>query len=157
MSKELEILVLSTDLKFTNSRELDFSIDKIFKMYSNPDYLKEWFWPKLFTNTFKVFEFKNNWDWIFTMHWPDWADYENDCKFLKIIENELIIWEHLCLPNFQAHINFTKLEENKTKLDFTMLFYEKSVFDAVMTFAPEKNEENFDKLENLMGKIYWNN
>ena len=74
--------------------------------------------------------------------------------FLKIIENELIIRKHFTLPNFQAHFRFTKINEEKTKIDFTMLFYEKKVFDAVMTFAPEKNEENFDKLENLMGKIY---
>lgn len=88
------------------------------------------------------------------MHWPDGTDYENENVFLKVVENELIIWEHLFVPNFQAHIRFTKEHEHRTKIEFLMFFYEKNVFYSVMKFAPEKNEENFDKLETLMKKIY---
>jgi hypothetical protein len=123
-------------------------------MFSNPEYLKQWFWPNWFTNTFEKFDFKSNWEWIFVMHWPDWVDYANKCLFLKIVENELLIREHLSLPNFQVNVLFAKISENKTKLEFIMIFYERNVYEWVSKFAPEKNEENFDRLENLLKKLY---
>lgn len=143
------------ELKISNTREFDFSVEQVYGMFSNPEYLKQWFWPKWFTNTFEKFDLKPNWEWTFVMHWHDWVDYQNNCLFLKIIGNELLVREHLSIPNFQVNIRFTKISENKTKLDFIMLFYEKSVYEAVSKFAPEKNEENMDKLEDLMRKIYW--
>jgi uncharacterized protein YndB with AHSA1/START domain len=33
----------TTDLKFTNTRELDFSAKQVFEMFSNPVYFAKWF------------------------------------------------------------------------------------------------------------------
>jgi uncharacterized protein YndB with AHSA1/START domain len=44
MNTPYEILDFkSTDLKIANTRELDFSINKVYEMFSNPEYLKQWF------------------------------------------------------------------------------------------------------------------
>ncbi len=144
----------TTSLRISNSRVLNFSIDKVYSMFSNPEYLKQWYWPKWFTNTFEKFDFSENWEWDFTMHWPDGMNYPNKCQFLKIIENELLIWEHLSVPNFQINVRLTKIDANTTKFDFIMLFYEKNIHETVSQFAPEKNEENIDKLVDLLEKVY---
>lgn len=155
MDKIHELIdALNYEFKISNTREYDFSVKQLFEMFSNPVYLKQWFWPKWFTNTFEKFDFKANWERTFVMHGPDWVDYQNKCLFLKIVENEFIAREHLSIPNFQINVRFTKISENKTKLDFIMLFFEKNVFEGVSKFAPEKNEENLDKLGDLMKKTY---
>lgn len=43
MHQASKILDLSTELKFINTREVKFSLDQVFAMYSKPEYLKEWF------------------------------------------------------------------------------------------------------------------
>ena len=88
------------------------------------------------------------------MHWPNLDDYQNSSVFLKIVENELIIWEHDCIPYFQAHFNIVKIYESKTKVEFSLVCYEKHVFDGIMTYAKEKNEENLDKLDDLLKEFY---
>lgn len=155
MNTKYEISDLTTDLKIISIHEFNINVDKLFKMFSNPEYLKKWFWPKWFTNTFKKFDFKENGEWIFTMHWPDNGhNYENNCIFLKILENELIVWNHLSAPNFQIQVYFRRISDYKTKMEFIMIFDDKNIFEWVLKFAPEKNEENFEKIEKLIEQIY---
>lgn len=49
---------------FTSPREL------VFKAWSDPDHLKNWWGPAGFTNTFEAFDFRPGGRWRFVMHGP---------------------------------------------------------------------------------------
>lgn len=54
-----------------------------YKAWSDPIYLKNWWGPAGFTNTFDEFEFKEGGKWNFTMHGPEKGNYVNSCEFTR--------------------------------------------------------------------------
>lgn len=135
-----------------STREIPYKIDDVFKMRSDEDKIKIWWWPVGFTNTFSKFEFKNWWKWDFVMHWPNWVDYENKIIFLEIIENKFIKLNHIVAPFFIAEVNFEN-KWNNTKITFKMIFESEEVCQSVKSYAWNWNEENFDRLEEILKKF----
>ena len=82
------------------------------------------------------------------MHGPDKGDYPNECTFLVIREPELLIWDHESKPIFQVVVVFEEISENETKVTFKQKFNTVEECDKIRPFAPEKNEENMDRLQN---------
>lgn len=133
-----------------STRVLDAPPSALFKAFSDPENLKQWWGPKGFANTIQQFEFKSGGTWEFTMHGPDGTDYPNRCEFKTIVENEMIVFVHF-LP---VHV-FTmtiRLEPsgNKTKFSFTMAFEDPQEVDRIQQFVVPANEENFDRLETFI-------
>ena len=56
-------------------------------------------------------------------------------------------------PLFDMEIAFEKIEENKTQISFRMIFETAEECGKIKNFAGPKNEENFDRLENELGKM----
>lgn len=81
------------------------------------------------------------------MHGPDKGNYENKCVFLNIDEPSLIAWDRISKPLFRVVVTFEDIAGGKTKLIFRMQFDNQAECDKIGSFAPEKNEENFDRLE----------
>lgn len=50
-------------------------------------------------------------------------------------------------PKFQIIATFEEILENNTKVTFRMIFGTPELCSHVKTYAVEKNEENFDRLE----------
>lgn len=50
-------------------------------------------------------------------------------------------------------VTFEEEVDNKTKIVFKMLFDSVDECNKIKTFAPEKNEENFDRLEDELVKM----
>lgn len=145
-----QILATTPDTEITNSRVFNFPITKVFKAWEDPQHLKEWWGPNGFTNTFHEFEFKVGGHWRLTMHGPEKGNYENHAEFLKIEKPNLIYWKRHSQPLFHVLATFEEIAPDKTKLVFKMLFANKNDCDKIRPFAPEKNEENFDRLEKVL-------
>ena len=67
--------------------------------------------------------------------------------FKEIERPSLIVWDRISQPLFRVRAEFEAVEANKTKLIFRMIFNSAAERDKFIKFVPEKNEENFDKLE----------
>lgn len=63
-----EILQTTPDCEIVSSRVFDVKIEKLFRSWSDPNHLKNWWGPKGFTNTFHEFDFRVGGKWSFVMH-----------------------------------------------------------------------------------------
>ena len=84
------------------------------------------------------------------MHGPEKGNYENECIFLKVEKPNLIIWDRISKPLFRVVATFDETPEVSTQLTFRMQFATKAECDKIRGFATGKNEENFDKLEDVL-------
>lgn len=148
-----EIIKTTPDCEIVSSRVFKTKRELVYRAWSNPNHLKNWWGPAGFTNTFNEFDFRVGGKWSFIMHGPDKGNYANECEFIKIEEPSLIAWKRYSKPLFQVVATFDELPENKTKLVFKMLFDTAEECNKLKGFVVDKNEENFDKLEIELSKM----
>ena len=148
-----EIIKTTSDSEIVSSRIFNFPKELVFRAWSEPNHLKNWWGPAGFTNTFNQFDFRVGGKWSFIMHGPDKGNYSNECEFIKIEKPSLIAWKRFSQPIFQVLATFEEIENHKTKLVFKMLFNTAEECSKVKKFAVDKNEENFDRLENELSKM----
>lgn len=148
-----EIITTTPDCEIVSSRVFKTKRELVYRAWSNPNHLKNWWGPAGFTNTFNEFDFRVGGKWSFIMHGPDKGNYANECEFIKIEEPSLIAWKRHSKPLFQVVATFDELPENKTKLVFKMLFDTAEECNKLKGFVVDKNEENFDKLEIELSKM----
>lgn len=148
-----EIITTTPDCEIVSTRVFDVNRAKLFRAWSDPDHLKNWWGPKGFTNTFNAFDFRVGGKWSFVMHAPDKGNFVNECEFIKIEVPSIIAWKRYSKPLFQVVATFEELSAEKTKLVFKMLFDTAEDCGKIKPFAVDKNEENFDRLEAELAKM----
>jgi len=89
---EAEIVILRI---FPTSREI------LFKAFSDPHHLAQWWGPHGFSNTFHEFNFEVGGEWRYTMHGPEKGNYENHCAFTQINAPQWIVWKRFPSPYFK--------------------------------------------------------
>lgn len=134
-------------------RNFDVAVDVLFKAFSQPEHLKEWWGPNDFTNTFYEFNFCNGGKWRFTMHGPDGKGYENESEFETVKENELIVLRHISKPGYKATFSFSSINSHASVLVWEMIFETEKAYEALKDIVAEKNEENLNRLEKEVEKI----
>jgi uncharacterized protein YndB with AHSA1/START domain len=147
------ILNKTPDCEIVTSRVVDFSREMVFKAWTNPDHLKNWWGPKGFTNTFHQFDLRPNGKWSFTMHGPDGKNYQNECIFIAIDDPGLIVLNHVSDPKFQVVASFKSIDLQKTIVEFKMVFNSPEECNKIRFFVIDKNEENLDRLEEELKKM----
>jgi hypothetical protein len=148
-----EIISTTPDSEIVSSRIFNVTRETLFKAWSDPNHLKNWWGPSGFTNTFNEFDFRVGGQWSFIMHGPDKGNYHNECEFIKIEQPALIAWKRFTKPIFQIVALFEEVDANKTKLIFKMLFTSAEECNKIKRFVVDKNEENFDRLEIELTKM----
>lgn len=146
----VEIFYTAPDREIVSTRIFNTTQQNLFQAWANPQYLKKWWGPKGFTNTFNEFDFRVGGKWSFIMHGPDKGNYANECEFIKIIEPSLIAWKRHSKPLFQVVASFEEISHKQTKLVFKMVFETAEECEKLKPFVVDKNEENFDKLEDVL-------
>lgn len=87
------------------------------------------------------------------MHGPDKGNYHNECEFIKIEKPSLIAWKRHSKPLFHVVAAFEKITNEKTNVVFRMIFDSPEECNKLKPFVVDKNEENFDRLENELIKM----
>ncbi|MBD0725965.1 ATPase [Flavobacterium sp. L1I52] len=148
-----EIIATTPETEIVSSRIFQVSRELLFKAWSEPDHLKNWWGPNGFTNTFNEFDFRVGGKWSFIMHGPDKGNYANECEFIKIEVPSIIAWKRYSKPIFQVVATFEEINKEQTKLIFKMLFHTAEECQKLRPFVVDKNEENFDRLEVELAKM----
>ncbi len=149
----IDLLSTKPEYEIVSSRVLNNPQELVFRAWTEPEHLKNWWGPAGFTNTFHAFDLQPGGKWRFTMHGPEKGNYHNECEFIKIEKPHLIAWKRHSKPLFQVLATFEALSENKTKLVFKMLFDSKEECNKLKPYVVDKNEENFDRLETELTKM----
>jgi uncharacterized protein YndB with AHSA1/START domain len=140
------------DNEIISSREFDASHELMFHAWSTPELLARWWGPRGFTNTFHEFDLRPGGTWRFVMHGPDGVDYPNHSVFAEIVPRERIVLDHLSNPQFRVTATFEELED-RTRLTFRQRFKNKEDFDRVKAICVEANEQNFDRLAEVLAGL----
>jgi len=127
-------------------RVVDAPRERVFRAWTDPERLARWWGPKGFTSTFQEFDPRPGGTWRFVMRAPGGAEFQNRSVFVEIVPPERIVFRHVSPPEFQVTAAFDE-EAGKTRVTFQMLFETAAACEKVKGFAPEANEQNFDRLE----------
>lgn len=138
--------------ELVTSREFQAPRELVFEAWANPEHLSRWWGPKGFTNTFISFDFRPDGEWKFTMHGPNGVNYPNESKFLEIDRPQRIVLLHESNPRFTVTALFEDLVD-RTRLTFRQQFESKRDFEIVKSYAGEGNEQNMDRLGELLAKL----
>jgi uncharacterized protein YndB with AHSA1/START domain len=147
--------IINTDpnCEIVTSRILNNNRELIYRAWSEPQHLKNWWGPMGFTNTFNEFDFTVGGKWSFIMHGPDKGNYPNECEFIKIERPALIAWKRYSKPLFQVLVTFDEITPEKTKVVFKQIFDTVEECNKIKKFVIDKNQENFDRLEEELKKM----
>lgn len=132
-----------------NTRIVKFPYLSVYTAFSDPDLLKQRWWPEGFHNTFEEFQFQEWWNRIFTMIWPDDKEYPNISKFVDIKEDYIYL-EHINSPHFFLMIELTSLWKEETEIHWKMKFVDTEINEQLRSFLNTSNEQNFDRLERVL-------
>ena len=141
----------TSDREIRLTRELNAPIELVWKVWTEPEHIKNWWGPNGFTNTISKMEMKPGGEWEFVMHGPDGTDYKNKNTFREVIKHKKIVYEHPTGPKFVTTVEFES-RGNKTFLSWHMLFSSKEEFiQTVKKFkADEGLKQNVDKLSKYL-------
>jgi uncharacterized protein YndB with AHSA1/START domain len=137
--------------EIVTTRVFDAPRALVFEAWTDPEQLKQWWGPRGFSNTFQLFEMKPGGLWQYTMHGPNGKNFNNESRFVEIVVPERIILDHISAPRFRLTVLFEELGD-RTKLTFRQLFETSSVYDQMKKLAVQANEENLDRLTDLVAR-----
>ncbi|WP_276356142.1 SRPBCC family protein [Cohnella caldifontis] len=118
VTKEIEERSIVVTRVFDAPREL------VYRVWTDPNHLTQWWGPKGFTNTTHEFEARQGGVWRYTMHGPDGRDYPNKITFVKVDRPERLEYLHGDDGNaehFRVTVTFAE-QGSKTELTMRMLF-----------------------------------
>jgi uncharacterized protein YndB with AHSA1/START domain len=123
----------------------------VFRAFSDPALLKEWWGPAGFTNEFDTFEMKPGGAWLFRMRAPDGTEHRMIKEIVEVVPPERIVVQHLEPPEHRFSMMMTFDEEDEgTRLTWRIVFESAEEDARVRPFIMIANEENFDRLEALL-------
>ncbi|RHX94197.1 hypothetical protein DLM76_08835 [Leptospira yasudae] len=149
MSAFDSVLVETSDRELVLTRIFDAPRKLVYKVWTQPKHVAQWWGPKDFTNPVCEIDLRVGGEYRLTMRSPDGNDYPVKGVFLEVIENEKIVRTDLMdehpiewmealnkeLGNEQASPNYVETVtfedyENKTKVTIHSRFQSNAVRDA---------------------------
>jgi uncharacterized protein YndB with AHSA1/START domain len=115
-----------SDREIVFRRVLDAPRELVWKVWSDPRHIHEWWGPVGFTTTTQEFSFVEGGVWRSVMHGPDGTDYPTRIVFREIVEPSRLVYENgWDLPG--APLDFTMVcelvaEGAKTRFSMRMIF-----------------------------------
>src|ERR1022692_2562589 len=144
----------ASDRELVIARLLNAPAELVWKVWTEPEHIKNWWGPNGFANTIDKMEVRPDGVWEFVMHGPDGTDYKNKSIYKEIVKNEKIVFEHVSGPKFKVTVTFAE-HRKKTLLTWRMLFESAEELNKVIKIfkADEGLKQNVDKLEAYLADI----
>jgi len=132
------------------TRVFNAPVELVWKAWTEPEHIKNWWGPDDFTNTINKMDFQPGGEWNLTMHGPDGTNYPNRSIFKEIIPHKKIMFEHFN-PHFFTTVLF-KSKGNETVLEWSMLFDSAEMRETIIKAhkADEGLKQNIEKLEKYL-------
>lgn len=141
----------TADRELVITRLLNAPRELVFRVWTDPKHVAQWWGPNGFTNTIHEMEVKPGGVWRLTMHGPDGVDYPNKIVFHKVVRPELLVYSHGDENDpgqFEVTVNFVEKGE-KTELTMRGVFRTKEELDQVVKKygAREGQTQTMNRLE----------
>src|SRR3954449_1876611 len=84
----------SADREIVAVRVFDAPRELVWKLWTDPHHVAQWWGPNGFTNTIHEMDVRPGGVWRFIMHGPDGVDYPNRIVFIEVVEPERLVYSH---------------------------------------------------------------
>jgi uncharacterized protein YndB with AHSA1/START domain len=147
--ERLDALVTDIDKRqIATTRSLNAPRELVWKVWTEPEHIAQWWGPKGFTNTIEKMDVREGGEWLFYMNGPDGTDYRNEITYEEVVPLERLSYSHGPSPKFNATVTFLELN-GKTQLTMRMVF--PTIEERNMTVekygALEGQKQTFNRLE----------
>lgn len=126
----------TSDRELVISREYNAPLALVWKAWTEPQHLAQWFGPNGFSITTFEMNFKPGGIWRFTMHGPDGQDYKNRVNYIEIVPQKKIVYSQggeEAHADIQFHVTITFTEQSgKTTVKMQSVFPTKEQFEKVV-------------------------
>jgi uncharacterized protein YndB with AHSA1/START domain len=150
----------SKDRELVFTRIFDAPRELVWKAWTEPEHIAQWWGPKGFTTTIHEMDVRPGGIWRQTMHGPDGTDYPNECVFIEVLKPERIAYTlsggKKGDPVHQVQTTWTfESEGDKTKLTLHMLFPSAAVMEHIVrTYrAAEGAIQTLERLVEQLAKM----
>ncbi|WP_333474294.1 SRPBCC family protein [Paenibacillus gyeongsangnamensis] len=137
--------------ELVSRRKLDAPRNLVYRAWTEPELLAQWWGPNGFTNTFHTFDLRPGGVWEYTMHGTNGADYPNRSVFHEI-GPECIVLRHETRPHFILTATFEDVDGG-TEITFRQTFETEKEYTQLKPICEEANEQNLDRLGLLMKRL----
>ncbi|MFT3997145.1 MAG: SRPBCC family protein [Asticcacaulis sp.] len=149
--ERMEEVMSEGRFEIVTSRRFAASAAELFAVFADPEHLKQWWGPDGFTNSVPEFDFREGGAFQIVMHGPDGRDHDNQKRFVEIVENARVVFDHLQPTHqFRMSIDYVPVpgaEATHTDMIWHMDFAPSEHEELLKTFIPQANEQNYDRLE----------
>lgn len=108
--------------EITETRVIQAPRELIWKVWTEPVHVVQWYGPDGFTNTTHSMDVKVGGEWVHTMHGPDGRDYANRIVYVELVKPEKLVYDHISEPRHRTTVTLEDLGDGRTKLVFHMIF-----------------------------------
>jgi uncharacterized protein YndB with AHSA1/START domain len=127
---------LDDPLAIAATRMLDAPRELVWKVWTDPKHLAQWWGPNGFTTTTSAYECKPGGVWRFVMHGPDGRDFQNLITFEVVEPPQRLVYRHggdgdTEWVKFRTTVTFEDLG-SKTKLTMRGVFASAAERDRVI-------------------------
>lgn len=151
MSTSTEAPEEAGDLEVVSTRVFHAPRDVLFRAFTDPGLLAQWWGPEGFTSTFQEFDPRPGAVWRFVMHGPDGVQYAMENHFIEVAPGERIVLRHVQAGHgFRMTMTYAD-EAGGTRLTWRMRFESAEDFENVKHLVAAANEQNFDRLAAQLG------
>lgn len=129
---------------------LDAPITRVWKVWTEPEQIAQWWGPEGFSNTIHTMEVVAGGEWRLTMHGPDGKNYPNRSEFVEVAPLKKLVFQHFN-PHYLATVVFEPQGE-KTGMEWRMVFETTELFETVVKVfkADEGLGQNVGKLKDYL-------
>src|SRR4051812_33255465 len=85
---------LDADRELVQERTFDAPVGLVWKAFTDAKHLDPWWGPNGFRNQTHAMELKVGGTWRYTMHGPDGKDWPNWIRYLEIVPNQRLVYDH---------------------------------------------------------------
>jgi uncharacterized protein YndB with AHSA1/START domain len=127
---------VDTDRQIVATRVFNAPRDLVFKVWTDPEHVVNWWGPRGFTNTIETMDVRPGGIWRFVMHGPDGVDYGNLITYDEVVPPELIAYTHGSTDpddptEFLARVEFAE-EGAGTRITMRLIFKTQAERDQVI-------------------------
>lgn len=119
------------DRTITGTRVFDAPRELVWKVWTEPEHVAQWWGPNGFTNTISEMNVAPGGVWLFTMHGPDGRNYRNEISYIEVEKPSRLVYDHGPTPRFRVTVTFEE-EGGKTRVTMQSLFESAETRDMVV-------------------------
>ncbi len=141
---------MTDKLEILNERLFSVDAPTLFDAFADPNKLVRWWGPHGFTNRIDEFDLREGGSWRITMTASNGTDFDNHSTFQEIVPARRITFlHHLPMHVYTMEMTFIQ-EDDGTRLHWRMLFEPTDENRELEKFIRAANEQNFDRLEEVL-------